>query len=327
MAAQRFIYGERSFEITASTGVSELLDGGELRTALAEADLACKAAKDGGGARIKIYEQGDAQVQARHSEMRMASEIRTALDDNRLELFGQAICATNDPYGPASHYEVLLRMFDEHGAMVSPAIFIPVAERVGLISRIDRTVLANVLAILSDCNRHGGNARLTVNLSGTSLGDDEFREFARAAIRQAKIAEGSLNFEITETAAISNIGQAMSFIREMKDRGCDFLLDDFGAGMSSYSYLRQFPVDYVKIDGSFVKNIDNDEFDRSIVRSIHQICRAGNKRTVAEFVENEAILAVLQDIGVDYVQGYLLDKPSPLIAKLGALHAPHRATG
>ena len=141
-----------------------------------------------------------------------------------------------------------------------------------MISRIDRWAVSKALATLHDCNLQGINTRLTVNLSGASLGDDEFRDFAREVLGRADIAPGAINFEITETAAISNIGQAMSFIREMKERGCNFLLDDFGTGMSSYAYLRQFPVEYVKIDGSFVRNIHQDDFNRSIVESIHHIC-------------------------------------------------------
>ncbi len=324
---QRFIEHDKSFQITASIGVAGLDGDYDLSRALTESELACQAAKELGGARVRIYEKADEEVVARHSELRWATEIRSALEENRFELFGQAICRTADPDGVPAHYEVLLRMYDEEATMVSPAIFIPAAERFGLIARIDRAVMTQAIAVLDDCRARDIDIKLTINLSGASLGDEEFRDFARHIMTSSNIQHGALSFEITETAAISNIGQAMSFIAEMKEFGCRFLLDDFGAGMSSYSYLRQFPVEYVKIDGSFVKNIDSDEFNRSIVESIHHICHAGGKRTVAEFVESDAILAVLQEIGVDYVQGYRLDRPAPLQEKIDALAPAIRAAG
>lgn len=318
LTEQRFIDREKSFQVTASTGITEFNRHSDVSNALIEAELACQSAKELGGARVRVYQHGDQQVVARHSEMRWASEIRAAIEDDRLELFGQAICHTSDPDGEPAHFEVLLRMFDLEQTMVSPAIFIPAAERYGLISKIDRLVVTKALDTLAGCRARGADIRLTVNLSGASIADEEFRQYVTSALSTAPITRGALSFEITETAAISSVSQALGFINEMKNFGCRFLLDDFGAGMSSYSYLRQFPVDYVKIDGSFVKNVDSDNFNRSIVESIHHICVAAGKQTVAEFVENDAVLATLQDIGVDLVQGYRLDKPSPLQDKIAA---------
>ena len=191
---------------------------------------------------------------------------------------------------------------------------------------LDRMVVRKALETFAEYHHRGVEAGLSINISGPSVCDDDFRRFVIDAIAETEIAPAALCFELTETAAVANLAQALLFFEDLADIGCSFSLDDFGAGMSSYAYLRKLPVDYVKIDGVFVKDMLSDDFNRSIVESIHQISRASGKRTVAEFVEHPEIATALADIGVDYLQGYALDKPGPLAGKLAALAPLDAAT-
>lgn len=319
LAGSRFVSREKSFEVTVSIGITELTADKPLSTALTEVDIACGLVKEGGGNRIRVYRSEDEHLQVRHEQMQWASKLRSAVDDRNFELFAQAIHPIAGPAGVPAHFEVLLRLFDDEGTVVSPAVFIPAAERYGLMNRIDRLVVRNAVEAFAAYQARGLEVGLSVNLSGPSITDPEFREFAIATVNAAGLRPGSLTFEITETAAISNLAEALVFIEALSAVGCCFSLDDFGSGMSSYAYLRTLPVDYVKIDGSFVRDMVDDTFNRSIVESIHQISRASGKRTIAEFVENQATLALLGDIGVDYAQGYVLDRPGPLAEKLEPL--------
>lgn len=319
---RRFISREKSFEVTVSIGVTALTPDKPLSVALTEVDIACGLVKEAGGNRIRIYSSEDERLQARHAQMQWASKLRAAVDHQQFELFAQAIHAVGAPHGAPAHLEVLLRLFDEEDTLVSPAVFIPAAERYGIMDRIDRLVVETAIRTYADFQARGLEVGLSVNLSGPSIADEAFREFVVDTVQRARLRPGSLAFEITETAAISNLDDALPFIEAVSATGCRFSLDDFGSGMSSYAYLRQLPVDYVKIDGSFVRDMTTDPFNRSIVESIHQISRASGKRTIAEFVEDEATLSLLAEIGVDYAQGYLLGRPAPLEQTLEALLPP-----
>lgn len=303
----RFVWEDREFEIGASIGLAPIRGGGQtLVDVMAAADMACYAAKESGRNRIHTHHPEDEDLNRRREELHTASRIRAALAANRFQLHAQEIRpmrGTGD-----SHYEVLLRMVDEAGHLLPPGLFIPAAERYGLMGEVDRWVVRDSLRHLVELP----GIELAINLSGLSLQDDGLADFVRREIQAHAIDPRRICFEITETAAISNLGRALSFMREMKAQGFRFALDDFGSGMSSFSYLKNLPVDYLKIDGAFVRDIVSDPIDRAFVEAINRIGQVMGKKTIAEFVENEDILRELADIGVNYAQGYGISRPVPL---------------
>jgi diguanylate cyclase (GGDEF)-like protein/PAS domain S-box-containing protein len=274
---------------------------------MSAADVACYAAKDQGRNRVQLYKPDN--VPERHREMHWVSKLTRACEEGRFELFFQPIV----PIGAAQereHFEVLLRLRDESAALVDPAEFIPAAERYNIMPSIDRWVVRQALDRL--VHRSGSGIKpytIALNLSGTSLNDERFLEFLIAELTTHGPAAGSVCFEITETAAISNVGNAVYFMRELKTRGCRFALDDFGSGLSSFMYLKTLPVDYLKIDGQFVENITRDPVDRSMVEAISQVGRAMQIQTIAERVENAQVLAELGRLGIGFAQGFYIAKP------------------
>ena len=305
----RFVWDNKTFEIGVSIGVVVIGEHSRsLQDVMRAADSACYAAKDRGRNRIHVYEPDDTVLAARHGEMEWTHRITEALDSDRFELYCQRIAATVED-GATEHYEVLLRMLDESGALVPPGAFIPSAERYKLMDSIDRWVIAHTLELLKQSR---GNAMIcSINISGQSLCDETFLEFVVDALNDSGIDTRRLSFEITETAAIGNLGAAVRFIGRLRKMGCRFSLDDFGSGLSSFAYLKNLNVDYLKIDGGFVKDIVEDAIDRTMVKSINDVGHAMGLYTIAEFVESDAIRAVLREIGVDYVQGYGVEKPRP----------------
>lgn len=265
-----------------------------------------------------MHHASDSDVMHRAGEIHWAPRIGTALADGRFVLFGQQIAAIADaPHGnpddAAPHYEVLVRMIDEQGELVPPMAFIPAAERYGLKPALDRWVVdAALSALAARPADQSGAFQLSINLSGKTLGDDTFIEFVEAAFRKHRVPHQQICFEITETAAIANLSQAGKFIDWFRPHGCLFSLDDFGAGMSSFSYLKHLQVDFIKIDGSFVKDILQDPIDEVMVIAINNIGHVMGLRTVAEFVENQAIRERLRSLGVDFAQGYGIHRPQPL---------------
>jgi EAL domain-containing protein (putative c-di-GMP-specific phosphodiesterase class I) len=245
--------------------------------------------------------------------MEWVSRIKEALDKNLFELWAQPIVPVETPWMQNVHMEVLLRMQGNEGALVNPGAFIPAAERFGLMPELDRWVVRQTLACL---DRHA--SRFTalefccINLSGQSITDDKFLDFLLEQFAAYPSVVGRLCFEITETAAVANLSRASQFMRRLKTAGCRFALDDFGSGMSSFAYLKNLPVDFLKIDGNFVRDMVNDRVDYAMVEAIHRVGSVMGIQTVAEFVENEDILACLKDIGVDFAQGYGICKPGPL---------------
>jgi diguanylate cyclase (GGDEF)-like protein/PAS domain S-box-containing protein len=311
----RFMWEDKSFSLGVSIGLVPI-DGTSDSTArvLSMADAACYAAKDRGRNRIHVYRHDDEELHLRYGEMQWVAEINRALEDQRLMLACQPIVRVSDGQDHGAHYELLLRMRDEHGELIPPGAFLPAAERYSLTSRIDRWVISNALARLREHPRHLDELYLcTINVSGPSLGDDEFLAFAAHELQTSGVPPEKICFEVTETAAISNLSNATGFIRALNGLGCKFALDDFGSGLSSFAYLKNLPVDFIKIDGMFVKDILDDPIDLAMVRSIAEIGQVMGKHTVAEFVENTAVLERLGELGVDFAQGYGIGKPEPFL--------------
>ena len=313
-----FHWRGRDHAITVSVGIVAVTEASDTPgSLLSMADTACYAAKDSGRNCVHAWETDNLPVQLRRGEMRWASSIIQALNDQRFELDCQPITALRaGPDGP--HYEVLLRMRDELGARIKPGEFLPAAERYNLAARIDRWVIERVFEWIAA--RPGVLAQigqLSINLSGRSLGQSEMLGCILEALRGTHVPAHKICFEITETAAVADLAGANQFIRCLKEHGCRFALDDFGNGFSSLVYLKQLPVDYLKIDGAFVRDMATDSIDFAMVRSINDIGHLLGKHTVAEFVETETTITLLRDLGVDYVQGYAVGVPRPLAEVLG----------
>ncbi len=318
----RFLWDEKSFSLGVSIGLVPIdANSRDITSLLSAADTACYAAKDAGRNRIHVYHEEDAELARRHGEMQWVSRIHEALEENRLQLWMQTIMPISDSSDEGLHYELLLRMIDKEGKLVPPGAFLPAAERYNLSTRIDRWVVSTVLDWLARHPAHVDSLHLcAINLSGHSLSEKDFLTFITGLLDNTHIPPEKLCFEITETAAIANLAAATRFIRVLKEWGCHFALDDFGSGLSSFAYLKNLSVDYLKIDGIFVRDIVEDPIDCAMVKSINEIGQVMGKKTIAEFVENPAILKKLKKIGVDFAQGYTIAKPVLLSA--GAFTTP-----
>jgi diguanylate cyclase (GGDEF)-like protein/PAS domain S-box-containing protein len=306
----KFVWEERTFRLGASIGVVPLSPENEdVAALLSAADSACAAAKENGRNRIYSFQENDIDLMRRRREMQWAARINNALEDGRFEIFRQVIQPLQRPQS-GLHYELLLRMRDEAGKIVAPDQFIAAAERYGLTPNIDRWMIEHALRwLVSEADEREKLEMCSINLSGQSLGDDKFLPFVIDHFHRSGIDASKICFEITETAAIASFSQANRFIQALKELGCRFALDDFGTGLSSFGYLKHFPVDFLKIDGSFVKEILHDPIDREMVRSINEIGHLTGKQTIAEFAENHEIIEMLRSLGVDYAQGYGIAMP------------------
>ncbi|MBA2659750.1 MAG: EAL domain-containing protein [Nitrosospira sp.] len=306
-----FVWKDRVFQIGLSIGLVTFSDGGEtLADILRMADAACYLAKDKGRNRVQIYTSGDTGLAQRHGEMGWVGRIQKALKEDRFVLYSQKILSLVNSLQDSDHYEMLLRMKGEDGTLIPPMAFIPAAERYGLMPQLDRWVVATAFAQYE--GRHSPHSALgtcAINLSCASICDDNFYEFVTEQFDRYKVPPRGICFEITETAAIANLKQAVELIGKLKNLGCRFSLDDFGSGMSSFTYLKHLPVDYLKIDGGFVKDMVGDPIDHAMVEAINHIGHVMHIETIAEFVENNATLGALRRIGVDYAQGYGIEKP------------------
>ncbi len=310
VSAYKFVWEERTFRLGCSVGVVPISGESEdVATLLSAADSACAAAKEAGRNRVYSFQENDIDLMRRRKEMQWAARINNALEESRFELFRMTIQPLQVE-DPGEHYELLLRMRDENGKIISPVDFINAAERYGLTPAIDRWVIENALRwLVSEADERERLTMCSINLSGQSLGDDKFLPFVIDQFHRSGIDAKKICFEITETAAIASFSQANRFIQALKELGCRFALDDFGTGLSSFGYLKHFPVDFLKIDGSFVKEILHDPIDREMVRSINEIGHLTGKQTIAEFAENEEIINMLRSLGVDYAQGYGIASP------------------
>jgi diguanylate cyclase (GGDEF)-like protein/PAS domain S-box-containing protein len=309
----RFRWNDKGFTIGVSIGLVPITHAGEtLADVFSAADSSCYAAKEKGRNRVHIYRLDDTVLAQRHGEMRWIPRIQQALADGRFRLYFQPIVPLASKVRNGIHGEILLRMLDEAGRLVLPGAFLPAAERYGLMLALDRWVVKTSLEALSAMSNGKGDLAFAINVSGQSLGAADFLDYVTEQIAATRVSPHRLCFEITETSAISELAHAIRFIETLKARGCKFALDDFGTGLSSFSYLKALPVDYLKIDGGFVKAIATDAIDEAMVEAVHHIGHIMGITTVAEWVESQAIRQKLGQIGVDYGQGYALGYPRPL---------------
>ena len=309
----RFGWGDTSFQVGVSIGLV-MIDKNcpSLSEIFNAADSACFAAKQAGRNRVHIYKADDVDIAQRQGEARWMLRIQQALEENRFELNYQPIVPVANDEIQVIHYEILVRMIDEEGNRIPPGAFIPAAERYQMMSKIDFWVIQHVFEWLEQFWDSNSPGIFAINLSGQSMADGELQQKIKKLIEASNVSPENISFEITETAAISNLNQATNFISDLKAIGCNFALDDFGSGLSSFAYLKNLPVDYLKIDGAFVKDMIHNPIDRAMVESIHNIGSVMNLKTIAEFVENDAILQALKEVGVDYAQGYGIARPKPL---------------
>jgi diguanylate cyclase (GGDEF)-like protein/PAS domain S-box-containing protein len=308
----RFMWDDRRFDVGMSIGLVPIdAQSPSLSDLMSRADSACYMAKEQGRNRTYVTRPDDEALNLRFGEMEWVSRIRSAIEEQRFVLYVQPILPVTGSRD-VSHYEVLLRLRGDDDTMIEPGTFIPAAERYHLMPEVDRYVIDALFSILARHPQALSGAMVAINLSGQSLGHEYMLEFVTHALQSYGLPADRICFEITETAAIANFTAASGFIREMRAMGCAFALDDFGSGLSSFSYLKQMPVDFLKIDGSFVRDILDDPVDAAMVSAIHQVGRVLGIRTIAEFVETDVILNSLRDIGVDYAQGYGVGRPVPL---------------
>lgn len=281
---------------------------------LSVADAACRIAKSKGGNRIHIYRPNDQEIIKQRDNMMWLGRLKKAFDAGNFYLVAQPIqpLHPNAFSQPFHHYEILIRLFDENRQPIPPDEFIPAAEYYSMMPLLDRWVVRNLLRFLKTVTQRQPCPVFAVNLSGQSLDEPDFLQFVLDNIRQAGIPPAMLCFEITERVAIHNLDLAQHFIQTLKSLGCSFSLDDFGTGVSSFSYLKSLPVDYLKIDGSFIKDIISDEVAQAMVRSVNQVGHMMGVQVIAEYVENAQVIKLLRDIGVDYGQGYGISRPIPL---------------
>ena len=316
--AQEFAIGPATVSITASIGVVPFGESeAHVEDLLAVADMAMYAAKEAGGDRCHVSDGDDERVAGMQARLAVADQIRRALDEERFVLYWQPIIELAT--GEATHHELLVRMIGTDGEVISPAAFIETAEHFNLIQELDRWVVRTAIHRLAA--DEDTSYRLEVNLSGKSIGDPELPELIEREIAATGVDPGRLVFEITETAAIANMDHARAFAERLRKLGCRFALDDFGAGFSSFYYLKHLPLDYVKIDGDFIRNLTGSVTDQLVVKSIVDIARGMGMKTIAEFVENAETVEMLREKGVDYSQGYHHGRPEPMrrleVARVG----------
>lgn len=308
----RFIWLDKTFTVGVSIGLVTFSRGeSTLADLLRMADAACYAAKDHGRNRIHVYTPEDKELAQRKDEMGWVGRIHRVLEERRFVLYSQKILPLGEnSHGDEQHHELLLRMLDSDGSIVPPMAFIPAAERYNLMPTIDRWVIHEALSRYAElAPERAAHGTFAINLSGASICDEHMLEFIREQFRSFKVPPEKICFEITETAAIANLTQAVQLIRALKELGCRIALDDFGSGMSSFTYLKHLEVDYLKIDGSFVKDMVKNPVDYATVEAINRIGHVMGIRTIAEYVEDDKILRALRELNVDFAQGYGVEKP------------------
>jgi len=310
----QFAWEDRSFSIGVSIGISSINScTGNAVDSLKEADAACYAAKEKGRNRVHVFRFDDEELASRQGEMQWVEKIQRGLEENSFILYGQLIVPLLEGHQEGLHFETLVRYIDEQGNIIPPGAFLSAAERYNLATALDKWVIDHLfewLASHPDCLDR--LAVCSVNLSGLSLSDESMLSFITCAFEKYSIPTSKICFEITETAAIGSLKNATKFIQHLRGMGSSFSLDDFGSGLSSFAYLKNLPVDFLKIDGLFVKDILHDQVDLAMVRSINEVGHVMGKKTIAEFVENKEIFELLNQLGVDYAQGYGIAKPVPL---------------
>ena len=306
-----FVWQDLSFNINCSIGIASIKrTSANLSEVLSAADLACIAAKDSGRNRIHIADTQDKEFVQRKGEMRWLPRLQDALKNGCFKLYFQKIAACTSESQQIKHIELLLRL-QEKDQIIPPGAFIPAAERYNLMPQLDYWVIRHVFAYIQQ-QPADDNISYAINLSGASVSDPALVKYIFNQRDSFEISPEKICFEITETAAIANLSNASHLIKTLKTEGFSFALDDFGSGLSSFAYLKNLPVDYLKIDGMFVKDIVNDPLDYTMVKSINEIGHSIGIKTIAEYVENAEILEQLKTIGVDYAQGFYIHKPEPV---------------
>jgi diguanylate cyclase (GGDEF)-like protein len=314
------------FEVSASVGVTMMTaDIRSVKDVMSAAEIASHTAGERGGNNVWSYHHDDIDLARRKKEMHMFNRVNEALRSDRFQLHCQTISSLS-AVDQDTHAEILLRMLSENGAPISPGAFLPVAESYFIMPALDRWVVKNSLELLSEYWMTLGGGIWSINLSGQSIGKPDFLQFVMDRLDRAAVPPRNICFEITETATIDNLGRAKAFILALKEYGCKFALDDFGSGLSSFTYLRDLPIDYLKIDGSFVRKILEDPVSAAMVSSVNHIGHIMGLKTIAEYVENELIEDALRSFGIDYAQGYAIAKPEPMREYLERLTADRRAS-
>jgi len=308
-----FKWRDQHFEIGISIGLITIdkysQDSAHMLT---RAELACFTAKDHGRNKLHIHRKEDDELTRRHTEMMRAAGVTGALQEDRFRIYCQPIVALSPKNNESLHYELLIRLTDPQGDLIMPASFIPAAERYGLMTSLDRWMISTAFNSYDDTFGKESGVQIAINLSGNSLNDDSLLDFIKGEITETAIEPSNVCFEITETAAISNLDQVSQLILELKRIGCRFALDDFGSGLSSFTYLKNLPVDYLKIDGSFVHDMIDDSIDHAMVEAINQVGHIMGIGTIAECAESEEVVEMLRELGVDYAQGYAMGAPVPI---------------
>lgn len=336
--------GDRRYRASVSVGIGSVAADHRLSadddvpvdgSALATAQIACGAAKDRGRGRVEVYQPADLSIVQRFDDIQLVGAIRNAIDNGRLALLGQPIVRIKPgAEGPGHRYcEVLVRMLGEDDQQISPSEFLSAAERYQLMEDLDRWVVANTLKLLSGslAMLAPAKARFAINLSGQSLGSEAFLGFVQQQLERSRVPPEMLCFEITETVAVANLQRAQTLMHTLRKSGCRFSLDDFGTGLSSFAYLKLFPVDTLKIDGSFIRDLSTNVVSQSVVAAVSEVARVMQLETVAEFVQDEPTLALLGKLGVTWAQGYLFGEPVLLteriagVPEMPALAGHHRA--
>lgn len=320
-----FYWEDKPFDIGVSIGLVAI-DGQEhdFHAILSKADSACHVAKQQGRNRVHVYQRGDLALSRHDGEIRWTQRIRAALKDNRFQLYCQNIVPLSEKLSSNTHYEILLRMIDDDGKVLRPAAFIAAAERYHLMPAIDRWVITNAMQLLGERRARGeSNGIFSINISGQSLDDEEFIGFVVDQFDQGHVPAEMICFEITETTAATSLMVVQRFIAVLRGMGCKFALDDFGRGISSFAYLKNLNVDYLKIDGMFVRDLADDKVGHAMVESINNISHIMGVQTIAEFVETSEVLEKLVAMGVDHVQGYQLGHPRPLMPAFRASDQMH----
>jgi diguanylate cyclase (GGDEF)-like protein/PAS domain S-box-containing protein len=307
-----FLWEDKRFMIGVSIGLVAVDDSStDIGSLLSAADTACFMAKEQGRNRLHVFQEHDEHLAQRHGEMQWAVRLPRALEEGNFQLYFQPLAPAASKGVKGAHYEVLIRLEEDH--IVLPEAFMPAAERYQLSSQLDRWVIATTFQWIADHPAHLRDLYLcAINLSGHSLNEEAFLEFLTHRLKHSPIPAGKICFEITETVAIANISRATNFMKHLKDQGCRFALDDFGSGLSSFAYLKSLPVDFLKIDGVFVKDILDNSLNLALVKAINEVGQVMGVKTIAEYVESEAILKKVREIGVDYAQGFGIDRPRPI---------------
>ncbi|WP_019568575.1 EAL domain-containing protein [Thioalkalivibrio sp. ALMg13-2] len=327
LASFRFYWDESTFSVSASLGLVEVSGASEsTQLILQQADAACYVVKDTGRNQVRVFRAEDEDLRDRAGELHWVSSIPDAIEQERFELWAQPVRTLADDTD--AYFEVLLRLRDSDGQLVRPDTFIPAAERYDLMGQVDRWVVSRTLAYMQQLQAAGcGDLPVMgINLSGSSLNNDAFLVFLQESVAKSGLPGDRLCFEITETAAVRHLQRTARLMTEMRRTGCLFALDDFGSGLSSFSYLKHLPVDYLKIDGDFVRDINTDPVDLAMVRAIHEVGQILGLTTIAEHVENDAIRARLAEVGVTHGQGYGLARPESLAGPVRVHRAGEWAT-